>query len=74
MSIYQVLEAYQCVEKGCLELADFERLLKILDQSFTKEEVETAFGLVCRKGTSNITCDEFVRFFLQATGTSGNKP
>ena len=34
-TIYQVLESYKCSEKGYIDLNDFDRIMKLIDKTFT---------------------------------------
>jgi Ca2+-binding EF-hand superfamily protein len=57
MTIYQVLDAYGCSEKKYVDLSDFCRLIKVIDSSFSNEELRYSFSLIDKKGIGKIPCE-----------------
>lgn len=67
MTINQVLDAYKCSQKGYVQLHDFDRLIKVIDKTFTDLELKTAFRIIDNNTAEKIPIDNFIKYFHKTT-------
>jgi len=51
-----------------MNISDYDRLMTVLDPTFTKQEIELAFSFFDRSGNKNVTLQDFVDYFTSVTG------
>lgn len=68
ISLYRTFVAYDADKSGQLAVDEFEKILKRLDGSFTKEEVEAVFSFIDKDKSKTIEFDELNSYYCKVNG------
>ena len=67
-TLFQVFDAYNLTKKNMMNIGDYDRIMIILDPTFTMQEIELAFSLFDKNSTKNVSLKDFIEYFTAVTG------
>ena len=65
ISLYRTFVAYDADKSGKLAFEEFEKILKRLDSSFMREEVEAVFEFIDKDKSKTVEFDEFNSYYCK---------
>ncbi len=68
ISLYRTFVAYDADKSGKLGIDEFEKILKRLDGSFTKDEIESIFEFIDKDKSKTIEFDELNSYYCKVNG------